>query len=29
MKVIYEGGYAVAEIGHNAAHVLRGFEDAV
>ncbi len=26
---ILEGGYAVAEIGHNVAHVLRGFEDAV
>jgi acetoin utilization deacetylase AcuC-like enzyme len=25
---ILEGGYAVAEIGHNVAHVLRGFEDA-
>jgi acetoin utilization deacetylase AcuC-like enzyme len=26
---ILEGGYAVAEIGHNVTHVLRGFEDAV
>jgi acetoin utilization deacetylase AcuC-like enzyme len=26
---ILEGGYAVAEIGHNVAHVLQGFEDAV
>ncbi|MDY6945883.1 MAG: histone deacetylase family protein [Pseudomonadota bacterium] len=26
---ILEGGYAVAEIGHNVAHVLRGFEDAI
>ncbi|GFE81130.1 acetylpolyamine amidohydrolase [Steroidobacter agaridevorans] len=25
---ILEGGYAVAEIGHNVAHVLQGFEDA-
>jgi acetoin utilization deacetylase AcuC-like enzyme len=25
---VLEGGYAVAEIGHNVAHVLRGFEDA-
>ena len=26
---ILEGGYAVEEIGHNVAHVLRGFEDAI
>lgn len=26
---ILEGGYAVTEIGHNVAHVLQGFEDAV
>jgi acetoin utilization deacetylase AcuC-like enzyme len=26
---IFEGGYAVAEIGHNVAHVLRAFEDAI
>ena len=26
---VLEGGYAVSEIGHNVAHVLRGFEDAV
>ena len=25
---ILEGGYAVEEIGHNVAHVLRGFEEA-
>ena len=24
---IFEGGYAVAEIGHNVAHVLRAFEN--
>jgi acetoin utilization deacetylase AcuC-like enzyme len=26
---VLEGGYAVSEIGHNVAHVLRGFGDAV
>jgi acetoin utilization deacetylase AcuC-like enzyme len=26
---ILEGGYAVAEIGDNVAHVLGGFEQAV
>jgi acetoin utilization deacetylase AcuC-like enzyme len=25
---VLEGGYAVAEIGHNVAHVLRSFDDA-
>jgi acetoin utilization deacetylase AcuC-like enzyme len=25
---VFEGGYAVAEIGENVANVLRGFEDA-
>jgi acetoin utilization deacetylase AcuC-like enzyme len=25
---VLEGGYAVSEIGHNVAHVLRGFENA-
>lgn len=25
---VLEGGYAVSEIGHNVAHVLRGFDDA-
>lgn len=26
---IFEGGYAVAQIGYNVAHVSRGFEDAI
>lgn len=26
---VLEGGYAVSEIGHNVAHVLRGFDDAI
>jgi acetoin utilization deacetylase AcuC-like enzyme len=26
---VLEGGYAVADIGHNVAHVLSSFDDAV